>query len=125
MERVHDGNPKTLLSMITPAYKVEHFVTESLTSALSQPRANEIELIVIDDGSTDGTLERILKVQRGPYGRDIRVLRRENRGTASSFPSDAYMKTAPRFRLSMHARSRSSVSPAISITIADARAASP
>ncbi len=84
MTRVHDGNPKTLLSVVIPAYNVEHFITESLMSALSQPRANEIELIVIDDGSTDRTLERIRDVQRDPRGRNIRVIHQENRGVSAA-----------------------------------------
>jgi len=84
MTRVLDGNPKTLLSVIVPAYNVEHFITESLMSALSQPRANEIELIVIDDGSIDRTLERILDVQRGQRGRNIRVIHQENRGVSAA-----------------------------------------
>jgi glycosyltransferase involved in cell wall biosynthesis len=63
---------------------VEHFITESLMSALSQPRANEIELIVIDDGSTDRTLERIRDVQRDPRGRNIRVIHQENRGVSAA-----------------------------------------
>ncbi|KXU85615.1 glycosyl transferase family 2 [Caballeronia megalochromosomata] len=84
MTRVHNGNSKTLLSVIVPAYNVEHFIVASLQSALSQPRADEIELIVIDDGSTDQTLERILDVQRSERGRNIRVIHQENRGVSAA-----------------------------------------
>ncbi|SAK76433.1 glycosyl transferase family protein [Caballeronia pedi] len=84
MTRIRNGNPETLLSVIIPAYNVEHFIAASLESALSQPRSDEIELIVIDDGSTDRTLERILDVQRSARGRNIRVIHQENRGVSAA-----------------------------------------
>jgi glycosyltransferase involved in cell wall biosynthesis len=84
MTRVQHGNPGTLLSVIIPAYNVEHFIAASLQSALSQSRSDEIELIVIDDGSTDHTLERILDVQRTERGRHIRVIHQENRGVSAA-----------------------------------------
>ncbi|SAK89633.1 glycosyl transferase family protein [Caballeronia hypogeia] len=84
MTRVHNGMTNTLLSVIIPAYNVEHFIAASLESALSQPRSEEIELIVIDDGSTDNTLERILEVQRTERGRNIRVIHQENRGVSAA-----------------------------------------
>jgi hypothetical protein len=84
MTRVPSSNPRTLLSVIIPAYNVEHFIVASLQSALSQPRSDEIELIVIDDGSTDSTLERILEVQRTERGRNIRVIHQENRGVSAA-----------------------------------------
>lgn len=74
----------TLLSVIIPAFNVEHYIAASLQSALSQPRADEIEIIVIDDGSTDRTLERILDVQRNAHGRNIHVIHQENRGVSAA-----------------------------------------
>ncbi|SAL17154.1 glycosyl transferase family protein [Caballeronia arvi] len=84
MTHAHQGKPETLLSVIIPAYNVEHFITASLESALSQPRADEIELIVIDDGSTDHTLERILDIQRSGRARNMRVIHQENRGVSAA-----------------------------------------
>jgi glycosyltransferase involved in cell wall biosynthesis len=84
MIRAHHGNPRTLLSVIIPAYNVETFITAALESALSQPRAGEIEFIVIDDGSTDHTLERILDVQRRARACNMRVIHRENRGVSAA-----------------------------------------
>ena len=47
---------KTLLTMIVPAYNCEAYIEEGLDSILSQ-MAEDLELIVVDDGSADGTRE--------------------------------------------------------------------
>lgn len=43
-----------LVSVLVPARDAERFVAEALESALAQPRV-ELELLVLDDGSRDGT----------------------------------------------------------------------
>ncbi len=47
-----------LISIITPCYNNQAFVREAIASALDQTYSN-IEIIVIDDGSTDSSLEII------------------------------------------------------------------
>lgn len=47
--------------MITPAYNVFEFIEEAMTSVMSQSLAN-FEYILIDDGSTDGTLAKIERI---------------------------------------------------------------
>ena len=47
---------KPLISVIIPAYNCESYVTEALLSALNQTYKN-IEVLVIDDASTDNTLK--------------------------------------------------------------------
>jgi len=52
--------PKVKVSIIIPAYNAEKFIERSLGSALNQT-LKEIEVIVVNDGSTDKTLEKILQ----------------------------------------------------------------
>lgn len=58
-------------SVLIPAYNAERWITEAVESALHQ-RRGDVEVIVVDDGSTDGTVaalqafgDRIL-VESGP-----------------------------------------------------------
>jgi glycosyltransferase involved in cell wall biosynthesis len=48
----HDGRP--LISVIIPCYNAEAYLAEAIGSALGQD-AGPLEIIVIDDGSTDGS----------------------------------------------------------------------
>ncbi len=65
------------VSVIVPAYNVERYLRQCLDSALAQTLA-DIELVCVNDGSTDGTLQ----VMREYAARDprVRVLDKENAG---------------------------------------------
>ena len=66
----------TSVSVIIPTYNYSRFIGEAIDSALAQTRA-PLEVIVVDDGSTDGTAEVL-----AAYGDRIRVLRQKNSGVA-------------------------------------------
>lgn len=48
------------VSIIIPAYNIEKYIEESILSSINQT-LKEIEIIIINDGSTDRTLEVIKK----------------------------------------------------------------
>jgi glycosyltransferase involved in cell wall biosynthesis len=68
------------VSVIMPAYNVEPFVAESIESVLAQTY-RDYELVVVDDGSTDGTRAVIQRYAAACPDR-IRVLVQENLGPA-------------------------------------------
>lgn len=49
-------NRKPKYSIIIPAYNAERFLASSIISALNQDYNGDYEIIVVNDGSTDGTL---------------------------------------------------------------------
>ncbi|MGE3843729.1 MAG: glycosyltransferase family A protein [Vicinamibacterales bacterium] len=67
-----------LVSCIIPAFNAEQFVSEAIDSIARQTYAS-IEIIVIDDGSTDGTQK---VVEQHPA--TVRYVRKENGGGASA-----------------------------------------
>ncbi len=68
-----------LVSVIIPAYNHENFIVEAIVSVLSQS-CNDFELLIIDDGSTDSTLDRI-RTFDDPR---ISIIVQENRGAAAA-----------------------------------------
>lgn len=69
------------ISVIIPAYNIENEISRCLDSVLNQIYKN-IEIIVVDDGSTDRTLE-ILNTYEQKYD-NIFVVHQENKGVFSA-----------------------------------------
>jgi glycosyltransferase involved in cell wall biosynthesis len=70
-----------LMTVIIDAYNYGRFIEQAIDSVLSQDfPAEQLEVIVVDDGSTDDTAERVSK-----YGSRINYLKKENGGQASAF----------------------------------------
>jgi glycosyltransferase involved in cell wall biosynthesis len=68
-----------LVSIIIITYNDRKYVGQSIESALSQTYPN-CEIIVVDDGSTDGT-ERYIKER---YGNKVKFVRKQNGGMGSA-----------------------------------------
>lgn len=68
----------SLISVIIPTYNRAWVVRDAIDSVLGQSHA-DFELIVVDDGSTDGTA-RVL----GAYGDRLRVIRQDRGGVSAA-----------------------------------------
>ena len=65
------------VSVIIPAYNVEDYIDETLQSFINQT-LQDIEIIVVDDGSTDSTCKILEKYQQ--MDNRISILHQENKG---------------------------------------------
>src|SRR5271154_1452035 len=73
--------PRPAVTVLIDTYNHERFIEEAIVSVLEQdfPRA-EVDILVVDDGSTDRTPEIVRKFQP-----DVRILRKKNGGQGSAF----------------------------------------
>ncbi len=76
------SNKEIVFSVITPVYNGEKFIAETIDSILRCTQKSNTELLVIDDGSTDGTAE-ILR----SFGDSITVITQQNSGQSSAINS--------------------------------------
>ena len=68
------------VSIVIPVFNGENFLRESIDSALKQTYPN-IELIIVNDGSTDGGKTEAIATS---YGKSLRYLSKPNGGVASA-----------------------------------------
>lgn len=67
------------VSIIIPAYNIEKYIEESILSSINQT-LKEIEIIIINDGSTDKTLEIIKKYKK--IDNRIKLIDQKNQGVS-------------------------------------------
>lgn len=83
-EKRRESDPETpVCSIVIPLYNKDGFVREAIESALAQRNAPRYEVIVVDDGSTDGsraTAEAAIAMAAVP----ARMITQENQGVAAA-----------------------------------------
>lgn len=75
------GNTNNLsfsVSVVIPAYNISRYIERSIDSVLAQRRQPK-EIIVVNDGSTDDTAEKI-----GEYGDKIKYIYQDNAGLSAA-----------------------------------------
>ena len=70
---------RATVAVVIPSYQHAPFVGEAVESALAQTRPPD-EIVVVDDGSTDGTLDVL-----ATFGDRIRILRNARGGIGSTY----------------------------------------
>ncbi|MET9450197.1 glycosyltransferase family 2 protein [Streptomyces cinerochromogenes] len=76
--------PGATVSVVIAAYNAMPYLTQCITSVAEQSIGRDrIEVIVVDDGSTDGTAAELERLQ-GLYPTMLRVFRQENSGGPSA-----------------------------------------
>ena len=72
------SQPTSLISVIIPVYNGERYLSQALESVLAQAQPPN-EIIVVDDGSTDGTAALVQSM-----GKDIHCFHQSNQGPAAA-----------------------------------------
>lgn len=70
------------VSVIVPAYNTENYIKDCIESLIHQT-LEELEVIIVDDGSKDRTLQ-VLKAYEEKHPQRVKVLHKENGGQASA-----------------------------------------
>ena len=71
------------VSVIIPTYNRNELLQEAVASCMAQSYGN-IEVLVVDDGSTDGTEKTVQELLRGPWAGKVSYHRKANGGTSSA-----------------------------------------
>lgn len=75
----HSSSPLTGVSVVIPAYNYARYLTEAITSVLAQTFTT-LELIVVDDGSTDDTTDLCARYTDPRF----RYVRQDNAGLSAA-----------------------------------------
>ena len=70
-----------LISIVIPVFNAARFIRDAVESCLSGVCPSDVEVIVVDDGSTDATPEVLASYRGHPA---VRVLRQDNAGPAAA-----------------------------------------
>jgi poly-beta-1,6 N-acetyl-D-glucosamine synthase len=82
------------VSIIVPAFNEAEVIQSSLSSLL-ELRYPYYEIIAVDDGSTDGTFERMREFEGNHFGVKVSVFRKENSGKADTLNYGIRRSKAP------------------------------
>ena len=66
------------VSIIIPCWNRQDYIEDAISSALRQTYS-DVEIVVVDDGSTDRTVEAVRQ-----YGADVKLVQQPNRGVSSA-----------------------------------------
>lgn len=74
--------PETKFSVIVPVYNVEQYIGNCLDSILRAAKGHDVEIVCVDDGSTDGSGEILDRYSAGDLR--VKVVRQRNSGEGAA-----------------------------------------
>lgn len=74
---------KKILTITVPSYNTEKYIDECLPTLMSSEINDRLEIIMVNDGSSDGTLEKAREYEK-KFPNTIRVIDKENGGHGST-----------------------------------------
>ena len=70
---------KKTLTFVVPAYNLTEYLERCVESLIASKRNDDIEVLIVDDGSSDGTLEMAKTFEARNPG-IVRAIHQENKG---------------------------------------------
>lgn len=87
-----------ILSVSVAAYNVEKFIEKNLNSFIDSDVKNDIEVLVINDGSTDSTAKIVSEYEK-KYPTVIKLINQDNAGPGSTINSGIRQATGKYFKM--------------------------
>ncbi len=87
-----------VLSVIIPSYNVERFLNHTIQSFLAESILDQVELLVVDDGSVDRTAA-IAEEFQAQYPKTVRKISKENGGHGSTINKGIEVATGRYFKV--------------------------
>lgn len=95
---IRNKSEKPILTIGVPAYNVEKYIEKTIISILRSNAASEIEILVINDGSTDSTA-KIVEKYSGLSNGIVKLINKENGGHGSTINTAIAEAKGKYFRL--------------------------
>ncbi len=91
-------NNNKILSVSVAAYNLENVIEQNLKSWLNKKVMDKLEILIIDDGSTDNTTKIVSKYQT-KYPDTIKLIKQKNSGPGSTVNNGLKNATGKYFRM--------------------------
>ena len=79
---VEQNTDEKILSIVIPSYNTGQFLDKNIITMLDSRINNKLEILIVNDGSSDDTAERATKYQK-LYPGTVKLINKENGGHGS------------------------------------------
>lgn len=89
---------KKVLSIVVPSYNAEQYLPETIPTMLSISNLEKLEIIIVNDGSKDNTLD-VAQQLKSKYPDTIVIINKENGGHGSTINAGIQIATGKYFKV--------------------------